>query len=753
MNLSWGDFLGVNMTFKTSFSWWLAVSAGIMVVAPAHAQDANQQQQTSTADEAEGKMVVLPGLVIMGDKIATSAERALAAKSEAPNAITVIEGDQLNQFGDQPLGDALRRLPGVTFPGANRARDLQLRAIGAEYTQVLINGRSLIDGASRRSVQVDRIPSSLVERVEIIRSPLASQDGQGAAGTMNIVLKNTSFDESQEFGAGIGYLDKNGGLGDATLLKSGVHGPFRYSISGGVQRQRRNESKDELVFTGAGAANGGDLGTNERKYNQLNLVPSFELDVSKNDTLRFEPSYLYTKEYRDDISVELNANQVTVNRTEYEERLRTRENFGIFGSWSHDFASGIGMVVGLDAQKAREDTHRDATRYNANGTVNRTRIRTEDISLQRINPTLQMDRSLGAHDLSWGADYSNSTRDEDNTEITNGVVQTPNASRVYSVEEDRTNAFAQDIWSLGDKTTLTGGLRLEHSLTSTESGTGSSNTAAKLFALPSLHLVHRPRPDTDFRVGVARTLRRPDLRELTPTVSTAGGTLASPDTGGNPGTVPESIWGIDTGVDQYFANRGGVISVNFLARQFKDKIESVSALENGRYVSRPQNAGDGHLIGIELDGRLPLSVINVPNVTLWGNITGIRSRLDAATGETRRFLDQNDAVANAGIDWYVPKLKTTFGVASNWVSGYDQTVYSSDGSRQENEVGSSVRLDLSARTEINENMSMSLSLLNILARTEERTDKAFSAAGALTSRTETTEDTYRGVYLRMNWKF
>lgn len=90
---------------------------------------------------------------------------------------TVIEAEQLNQFGDQPLGDALRRLVGVSFAGANRAREVQLRGIGPEYAQVLVNGRRILDANSKRSVQLDRIPSSLVEHVEIIRSPLASQEG------------------------------------------------------------------------------------------------------------------------------------------------------------------------------------------------------------------------------------------------------------------------------------------------------------------------------------------------------------------------------------------------------------------------------------------------------------------------------------------------------------------------------------------------------------------------------------------------
>ncbi|MGF1610997.1 MAG: TonB-dependent receptor plug domain-containing protein [Kiloniellales bacterium] len=731
------------------------LGGGLVMLAAvaAQAQDSSEPTGTTTQDHTSRPAITLPVIEIEGDPVGSSAQRAIIRKREAPNAITVIESEQLNQFGDQPLGDALRRLPGVTFPGGNRARDLQLRAIGAEYTQVLVNGRALIDGSSRRSVQVDRIPSSLVERVEIIRSPLASQDGQGAAGTINIVLKNANAEPRTELGLGGGYLEENGAIGDATALQAGEFGMFRYVLSGGVQRQRRNESKDIFAFDGNGDPDGGELGINERKFNQLNLIPAFEFQPSDRDVLRLEPSYLYTKEFRFDQSKELNADQVTLRRTEVEDRERVRENFGIHASWTHDISTSTTAYFSFDAQHAREDTERDATRFLPDGTIDRRRQRTEDIDLRRFSPKALVTHALDDHSLSWGGDYSYATREEDNSQITNGVVNTPNATRVYEVQETRWNGFVQDIWQLDEDTRLTGGVRLERSATRTEDADGISNTERALFVLPSLHAVHSVLPQTDLRAGVARTLRRPDLRELTPTVQTQGGTLSSPDTGGNPNLVPEAIWGLDAGIDQFFYDNLGLISLNLFARQFNDKIESVSQLENGRFVSRPQNTGDGYLYGVELEGRMPLAMVGLPDLALWGNVTHTHTKVDTPTGDSRRFLDHHDAVANVGLDWYVAPWRTTFGASANWVSGYHQTVRASDGSFQKNNVDGTTRVDLSARTELADGLSLNLSVLNILANTERRTDKVFDNAGALSSRSVTTEDTYRAGYARLHWRF
>lgn len=720
----------------------LGLSLGFLAL---YAGDALAQQAGSETSPA-----LLPAVTVEGEAINTAAQRAIEDKRAAPNAVTVIEAEQLNQFGDQPLGDALRRLPGVSFPGGNRARDVQLRGVGVEYSQVLVNGRALIDGNSKRSVQVDRIPSSMVERVEIVRAPLASQDGQGAAGTVNIILKNQNFTKRGEVGAGMGYLDENGPLGDATFLQAFEAGPLRAVLSGGMQRQRRNESKDTLTYTAAGAGNGGTLETNERRFDQINLTPSVELQAGEQDILRLEPTYLRTRELRDDVSIALLANQVGVNNREVEKRTRERENYGLYGAWIHEFGANTDLTLSLDYQQATEDTLRRAVRYTAAGVANRVRDRTEIIELERYNPALVLKHLLGEHEMQVGADYSNSSRDEDNTSITNGVADAANRTRRYGIEETRWNAFAQDSFRIGPSDRLTYGVRLEDTTTTATDFFGASRERDNMFVLPSAHYVHNFANDLDFRTGIARTLRRPDLRELSPSVATAGGTAASPDTGGNPDLEPESIWGLDIGLDQYFWGNRGLLGVNLFGRHFTDKIENIQANEAGRIVARGQNVGTGHMYGLEVEGRLPLAFIDLENLTLWANATRVFTEVEAkATGQTRRFLDQPDYVGNIGVDWFVPVLRTTFGASVNLNSGYVQNNRLADGTAQIADVGAAARVDLSARIELTSDVALNVSALNVFAATEKRSDRTYNAAGALTALSTTEEPTYRSIYMRL----
>lgn len=186
----------------------------------------------------------LPDLLVEGDVIGNSVRAANVTRSSAPNSVVVIEGEQLNQFNDMSVGDAIRRLPGVVFDGPNRSREIKLRALGKEYTKVYLDGRPLLDADSSRAMQIDRIPAILIERIEITRSPLATQDSQGVAGSVNIITKRSTGPKGGAISAGIGYLDHNGLTYETSGWTGAQVGNWNYFIGGGIQRRRVEESAD-----------------------------------------------------------------------------------------------------------------------------------------------------------------------------------------------------------------------------------------------------------------------------------------------------------------------------------------------------------------------------------------------------------------------------------------------------------------------------------------------------------------------------
>src|SRR3546814_8634669 len=64
---------------------------------------------------------------------------------------------------------------------------VQMLGLPSGFTQVLINGRRAPAGEADGAFFVDRLPSELVERIEIVRAPRADQPSEGVAGTLNVI--------------------------------------------------------------------------------------------------------------------------------------------------------------------------------------------------------------------------------------------------------------------------------------------------------------------------------------------------------------------------------------------------------------------------------------------------------------------------------------------------------------------------------------------------------------------------------------
>lgn len=191
-----------------------------------------------------------------------------------------------------------------------------------------------MDGNSSRTVQVDRIPSSLVERIEIVHTPMASQDSQGAAGTVNIVLKQGGEHIPSEVSVGLGSLQHNGAVGDATVFHTVGDERVRLSLAEEFNNNGAMRA-NAMAFSSSGAANGGSLNLNERRYEQINLTPSVDINIDSANVVHIEPMYLRTTEFRDDMKRTLNAAQSDVTKTEDEYRKRARENGGLYTAWTH----------------------------------------------------------------------------------------------------------------------------------------------------------------------------------------------------------------------------------------------------------------------------------------------------------------------------------------------------------------------------------------------------------------------------------
>jgi iron complex outermembrane receptor protein len=194
----------------------LTAIAALMATTFATAQAQQAPQRPATGSEA----VELDSLVILG----SSRQDATVLTSSAP--VDVITPQQLKETGSVTLNQALSKLhPSFNFPQGQNAvkgqgvRSASLRGVSPAYTLVLVNGKRRNASAQLTStdpwpaatvVDLNTIPISAVQRIEVLRDGAAAQYGSDAiAGVVNVVLKeNATGGEVSVHGGG--YSDGGG---------------------------------------------------------------------------------------------------------------------------------------------------------------------------------------------------------------------------------------------------------------------------------------------------------------------------------------------------------------------------------------------------------------------------------------------------------------------------------------------------------------------------------------------------------------
>jgi iron complex outermembrane recepter protein len=166
------------------------------------------------AEEPINTEAALEEVLVTGSRIESDASRS-------PSPVTSIGSEQVRQIGATSAADLFQRLPALRFSGTATSgvtnyssfevATPNLRDLGPERTLTLVNGRRHVSGvAGSAAVDIDTIPTALIERVEIVTGGAASIYGADAVtGVVNYILKKDFTGFSLEaFG---GQLDQ--GLG------------------------------------------------------------------------------------------------------------------------------------------------------------------------------------------------------------------------------------------------------------------------------------------------------------------------------------------------------------------------------------------------------------------------------------------------------------------------------------------------------------------------------------------------------------
>lgn len=623
------------------------------------------------------------------------------------------------QFEPVSVGDQLRRVPGVAFTSDIGESDSpQLRGLGQGYTQVLVNGRPIPGAGNDRTVFVDRIPAEIIDRIEIVRSPSADIDSQGVGGTINIILKDG---ESLPPGviARVGAtrdIDSGKTRGNGSISWSGRNeaDTVFYSLTLDAQERFNNKDTVQEVFESDSAgfdeevarrgdgrrlvhfddpANSSAVERTEEQDSRDSRDLSFNGDLtwkpSEDSSLRFDAFYLSTdrKEHQDTINYEGDGNigglALDDPELEFEDTDIKQNSFG-FGA---EYQKRLSDVAKFSLQAAYADFTDDSVEDKFKDTnQNLVSRETTDADDGEWSGSAAYTLELG-DGLEMKVGLSGKLKDRDyrltvDDDLDDAEEFTRNDGR-FQYKERRLDAYAQFKWKLGNTVTLETGLRAESTKTEQnfrndlfeggvldESITGEAD--GKDFMInPSAHLQWRATDNDQFRVSLARTVRRPSIDQIIPSYA-----LESPGdedvTVGNPALEFESSWGLDVGYERRFGGRG-VLGVNLFTRRISDLIGLVNTGEGVDGIGLDpedfpgdlytyRNIGDAKTHGIEFDLSTPLAFMGLEETGVFANYTRLWSERNDPAGGGKIEIDyQPKYIYNVGITQNIPAWDMSFG--------------------------------------------------------------------------------------------
>ena len=106
-------------------------------------------------------------------------------RRQSTAAKIVIGRDEIEKFGDATVGEVLRRLPGVTTPGAPGRGGAAAHARARRRLHAAADRRP----ARPARLRLESLTPEQIERIEILRAPTAETGARAIAGTINIITR------------------------------------------------------------------------------------------------------------------------------------------------------------------------------------------------------------------------------------------------------------------------------------------------------------------------------------------------------------------------------------------------------------------------------------------------------------------------------------------------------------------------------------------------------------------------------------
>lgn len=268
-----------------------SVKAGVSVLALAAFGALSAPTLAVAQDAAEVEAIVVTGSRIVRDGF------------NAPTPTTVIGIEEIQKSAPVNIADYVNTLPQLagsssprtgnagTSGGTNGINSLNLRGLGTNRTLVLLDGQRVVPSTTTGVVDINNLPTALVQRVDVVTGGASAAYGSDAvAGVVNFILDKNFTGLKGQYSTGISERNDAGSLNaelayGRSILDDRAHilltGEYGYSQGVDIldgDKRKWYQSCNMLVFPASVTPQRGVYcGVNQRNVAQGGVIRSTAL--------------------------------------------------------------------------------------------------------------------------------------------------------------------------------------------------------------------------------------------------------------------------------------------------------------------------------------------------------------------------------------------------------------------------------------------------------------------------------------------
>lgn len=239
--------------------------------------------------------------------------KALNRQKSNINSSNVVSSDQVGRFPDDNIGDAAKRIPGITMQNdQGEARNIIIRGLAPQLNSVTINGERIPSAeGDNRTVQMDLIAADMIQTIEVSKALTPDMDADAIGGSVNLVTRAAP--------AGQRIVVTGGTLYNALTQAVTPNGSFTYG-------NRFAKEKLGLVFSASSKDHvfGSDNAEFEWDFEDVNNPYVFNYEVRQYDVRRLRQNVSANLDFRLAPGHTIFVQSMYSNRKDWENRYRLR---------------------------------------------------------------------------------------------------------------------------------------------------------------------------------------------------------------------------------------------------------------------------------------------------------------------------------------------------------------------------------------------------------------------------------------------